>query len=829
MLLSPALAHGLVQQNGCGRRRVQGGNVPLHGDADQKIAVFRHQAAHAVALGADDDGRGTLQVGAVQVRGGPGGGAEDPDPLFFQVLQGGGKVGHPGHRQIADGSGGGLAHDGGEAGGPALGDDEPMGPGTLGGAEDGPQIVGVGDLVAHHQQRRLPLGGGAVQNALDADVFPDGGQGDDSLVGVGAAHGVQLPPVGLHHNNPGVPGPGGNVAQGLVRLALGQVNFVDGRSGPQGLDHGVPALDEAVGLRLGGGPSGFVVSHGAMCVEVVRGGGSALFGANAVGGTINIITKDPVSNSFQVSSTLSNMNGKVWEQYMGANASLVSKDNTYGIALYQSYRNRNPYDADGDGFSELGKLNMNTFGLRTYYRPTQFSRISLEYHTTNEFRRGGNKFDLEPFETDITEQTKHVINSGGLSYDIFWKEYKHKLSFYSSVQNTDRNSYYGAQQNPDAYGKTKDLTWVVGGMYVGNFEKVLFSPATFTAGMEYQNNSLHDIMLGYHRDMKQDVRIAGGFVQNEWKMNRFILLAGFRVDSHNLIDNPIFSPRVNLLYKPTDKFQARLTWSTGFRAPQAYDEDLHVTAVGGEGVLIKLADGLKPEHSNSFSGSVDWTANIGHWQTNLLLEAFYTGLDDVFVLEKIGQDEQGNTVKERRNGNGARVYGVNLDGKLAHGRDVALQVGFTVQRSRYTKYENWSEDENVEPTKFMPRTPDYYGYFTLTSAPFKNFDMSVSGVYTGRMHVPHLAPDFSVIPENYEYSYIRKDELVHTPDFFDLNLKLNYTFVLNDHIKLQLNGGVQNLFNAFQKDLDKGGFRDSGYFYGPTQPRTYFIGVKITN
>ena len=130
-------------------------------------------------------------------------------------------------------------------------------------------------------------------------------------------------------------------------------------------------------------------------VEVVRGGGSALFGANAVGGTINIITKDPINNSFQVSSTMSNMNSKSWEQYVGANASLVSSDNSYGIALYQSYRNRNPYDADGDGFSELGKLNMNTFGLRAYYRPTQFSRISLEYHTTNEFRRGGNKFDLQ--------------------------------------------------------------------------------------------------------------------------------------------------------------------------------------------------------------------------------------------------------------------------------------------------------------------------------------------------------------------------------------------------------------------------------------------------
>ena len=169
-------------------------------------------------------------------------------------------------------------------------------------------------------------------------------------------------------------------------------------------------------------------------VEVVRGGGSALFGANAVGGTINIITKDPINNSFQVNSTMSNLGGKTWEQYFGANASLVSKDRTYGVAFYQAYRNRNPYDADGDGFSELGKLNMNTFGLRGYYRPTQFSRLSVEYHTTNEFRRGGNKFDLQPHETDITEQTRHVINSGGLTYDIFMDEYKHKLSVYGSVQ-----------------------------------------------------------------------------------------------------------------------------------------------------------------------------------------------------------------------------------------------------------------------------------------------------------------------------------------------------------------------------------------------------------
>ena len=552
-------------------------------------------------------------------------------------------------------------------------------------------------------------------------------------------------------------------------------------------------------------------------VEVVRGGGSALFGANAVGGTINIITKDPINNSFQVASTMSNMNGKSWEQYMGGNVSLVAKDNSYGIALYETYRNRNPYDADGDGFSELGKLNMNTFGMRAYYRPNYFSRINVEYHTTNEFRRGGNKFNLQPHEADITEQTKHIINSGGVSYDRYWGE-KHKMSVYGSVQHTDRNSYYGAQKDMNAYGKTNDLTWVVGGMYVGNMDRCLFAPATFTGGVEYQSNSLHDVMTGYHRDMQQDVRIAGGFVQNEWRLNRWTMLVGARLDKHNLIDHPIFSPRVNFLYKPSDNLQARLTYSTGFRAPQAYDEDLHVTAVGGEGVQIRLADRLREERSNSFSGSVDWSFPMGHWQSNILLEGFYTDLHHVFVLEDIGEDQNGDKIKERRNGSGAKVYGVNLDAKVAHGREAQLQLGFTVQRSRYNRAEVWtSEGEEEQTTKRMPRTPDYYGYFTFTSAPLKNFDFSLSGTYTGKMIVPHMA------------GYIEKSRMEHTPQFMDLNLKLNYTFVLKDHIKMQVNGGVQNIFNSFQKDLDKGEFRDAGYFYGPTQPRTYFVGIKIMN
>ena len=125
-----------------------------------------------------------------------------------------------------------------------------MSPGALRRAEDGTQVMRVGDLVAHHQQGRFALFRSSGEHGLHAHILPDGGQGDDALMGVGAGHIVQFPPIRLHHHDACLPGPGGDVAQGLVRLPLGQVDFVDGGVGAQRLNDGIAALDDAVGLRL---------------------------------------------------------------------------------------------------------------------------------------------------------------------------------------------------------------------------------------------------------------------------------------------------------------------------------------------------------------------------------------------------------------------------------------------------------------------------------------------------------------------------------------------------------------------------------------------------
>jgi len=91
----------------------------------------------------------------------------------------------------------------------------------------------------------------------------------------------------------------------------------------------------------------------------------------------------------------------------------------------------------------------------------------------------------------------------------------------------------------------------------------------------------------------------------------------------------------------------------------------------------------------------------------------------------------------------------------------------------------------------------------------------LSGVYTGSMLVQHFA------------GYIPKDTEVKTPAFFDMGFKIAYNFKLKENITLQLNAGMKNIFNSYQKDFDKGEFRDAGYFYGTALPRTVFVGVRV--
>ena len=548
-------------------------------------------------------------------------------------------------------------------------------------------------------------------------------------------------------------------------------------------------------------------------VEVMRGGGSALFGSSAIAGTINIITKEPIRNSGMLSHTLTGIGGNAFDNSTSLNASLVTDDQRAGLYIFGQNRHRAAYDHDDDGYSEIPKLHGQTVGFRSYLKTSLYSKLTFEYHHMEEFRRGGDLLNRPPHEANIAEQVEHSINGGGLKFDYFSPDEKHRFNVFASAQHIDRNSYYGGGQDPNAYGKTNDLNWMAGSQYIYSFGKCIFMPSDLTVGIEFNQDKLKDNMWGYNRQVNQTVKIGSAFLQNEWKNDKWGILIGGRLDKHNLIDNIIFSPRANLRFNPTEDINFRLSYSSGFRAPQAFDEDLHIENVGGSVAMIQLSDNLKEERSQSLSASADVYQRLGDFQVNFLVEGFFTKLNDVFALTD-AEEENGILTRVRYNAPGARVMGLTLEGKLAYRNLFQFQAGLTLQQSHYDEAHEWNPE--APKVKKMMRTPNTYGYFTATYTPIKPLSVTLSGTYTGSMLVPH------------EAGVIEKPVTVMTKKFADIGLKAAYDFKLYKSINLQVNAGVQNIFNSYQNDFDKGRDRDSGYIYGPSLPRSFFAGVKIS-
>ncbi|MFW5706212.1 MAG: TonB-dependent receptor, partial [Bacteroidota bacterium] len=377
-------------------------------------------------------------------------------------------------------------------------------------------------------------------------------------------------------------------------------------------------------------------------IEVVRGGGSALYGSNAIAGTINLILKDPISNSWEfgvnagsIGAGTNQAGGPSGDLNVKFNSSLVTEDHKSGMAIYGFYRNRDPYDANDDGFSEISSMKNTTIGSRMYHRFGTRSKISLDFFNIKENRRGGDRHDYPMHESNITEAVDHNITTAALSFEQYIRE-TDRLSLYASAQNVDRDSYYGAEQSLSDYGKTTDLSYVTGAQYTYNFDK-----SSIVAGIENQGAWLKDKKLGYpaidnavidfsdssiiipHRPnvlvADQMTNTSGAFFQYEINLQRLKISAGARYDHYIVKDREslsdktgdVFSPRLTMKYDLKPYLQARLSYSQGYRAPQIFDEDLHIETSGSRQVIHRNAPDLKQETSHSYMASLDFNRQLG--------------------------------------------------------------------------------------------------------------------------------------------------------------------------------------------------------------------------
>ena len=562
-------------------------------------------------------------------------------------------------------------------------------------------------------------------------------------------------------------------------------------------------------------------------IEVVRGGGSSLYGSSAIGGTVNVITKIPSRDSFEINSTYHNLDGKSDDYQLNGNATFVSENRDAGISLFMTHREQDFFDANNDNFSEIPKIENKSFGTNLFFKPTENQKIEFSLSNINEYRFGGEMVDKPAYLTQQSEERKHKIWLSSLDYQINFKDGKSSLIAYAGFQNTDRNHYTGIfpeeeleiqnhLENPP-YGISNSQTWQGGLQFNYRLDSFLKGTNVFTVGSEYISDKVADEIKSYNYLIDQHTKNVGSFVQSDWEIiPNLNLLSGIRMDVHNLMNKTILSPRLAMMYKHKENTQFRLSYGTGFRAPQAFDTDLHIAFAGGGVSRVVYDPNLKEERSKSWSASVNYDKATEKFIAGFTLEGFYTHLKDAFVLENIGTDEFGE-IFEKRNGSAATVQGITVEIRANYNKKVQIESGFTFQTAQFDQPVQYLE--NVAPTKDFLRTPNQYGFANLTMNFSERLKMNLNYVFTGSMELTHFAGATNQT----------SDEFVKTKSFSEVNSKIGYTIPSKKYdMNFEIYGGLKNIFNQYQSDFDSGKNRDSNYVYGPGLPRTIFFGLKIS-
>lgn len=563
-------------------------------------------------------------------------------------------------------------------------------------------------------------------------------------------------------------------------------------------------------------------------IEVVRGGGSALFGSSAIGGTVNVITKVPKKSAFELSNNLQIMGTGTLDHIFAGNATILSESKKSGVSFFVNNRAREIYDHNGDQFSELPSLKNLSFGTTIFLLPKENQKLELSFSRIHEYRYGGEIIDQQAHFAQQSEERVHEVYIGSADYQINFNEENTSLIFYSAGQYTQRSHYTGIIPDDSSeilnhyinppYGESAVSTFQVGTQFNHRFKKFFLGKNVITAGAEFVYDDVYDEIPTYNYLIDQTTKNLGVFLQSDWEIvSNLDLLLGVRADQHNFLNQPVLSPRTSIMYTVKNALQLRFGWAKGFRAPQAFDSDMHIAFAGGGISRIQLAENLYEERSNSFTASINYDKSAKNFIAGFTLEGFYTQLNGAFYYHPLGEDAFGELF-EKRNGDGATVTGTSIELRANWNRIIELESGFTVQKSTFNSPVSYTDE--LARTDVFLRTPNTYGFATLFLFPKKKFNVSINTVYTGPMTLVH----FAGAPEQQVDSYVT------TSSFYELNAKLSYNFPLEKmNSKLQIFGGVKNILNAYQSDFDTGKNRDSNYIYGPAQPRTVYLGLKFSS
>jgi outer membrane receptor for ferrienterochelin and colicins len=401
-------------------------------------------------------------------------------------------------------------------------------------------------------------------------------------------------------------------------------------------------------------------------VEYIKGSASTLYGAGAISGLINLVSKEADKEE-----TLLHLNAS----HIGAfdvNAFLSRKIDKVGFTLLAQRNTHQYFDADKDGFTDCPQLTKYNFNPKLFLYFNGRNKMILGATFTNELREGGDTRLLDRKPTDTLHFYKERNDINRITTQM---KFESKLN--------DRNTF-SVRNSFNIYHRSLEITpsFVLGqynfaGDQLSSFSEIAFTNKTkenvFISGLNFYTDDFKEQKLQSAVLRNEDYQTIGGFANYTFNLGKAVAVeSGLRVD--HVIDKQTYVlPRLSVLFKWTRKLTTRIGGGMGYRNASIFNQEAEL--LGYKNVMPINKKNTQAEQSYGGNADIGFKTPLGeHFFLNINQMFFYTYLDHPLILV----DTNGASgVYHFINANGyTRSYGGETFFKFGF-YDFVLFVGYT--------------------------------------------------------------------------------------------------------------------------------------------------------
>ncbi|MDB4098382.1 TonB-dependent receptor [Polaribacter sp.] len=541
-------------------------------------------------------------------------------------------------------------------------------------------------------------------------------------------------------------------------------------------------------------------------VEIVKGPASTLYGSEAVGGIINVITKKPANAPLLSTDTFVSSWGEV---NLDVGLRYIVSEKVQGLLGLNYFNFQNRIDNNNDNFTDLTLQN----------RISIFNKVNIERKSNKVFTIAGRYVyeDRWGGEMDWGKEFRGGNQIYGESiYTNRWETFgtyelptSENLSFQFSANGHYQDSFYG-ETSYDAE-QLIGFGQLVYNKQLGRKHDLLLGAAyryTF-----YDDNTFATLNENGVDNSPSIIHLPGVFAQDEISLSdRKKLLLGVRWDNNSIHGN-IFSPRVNYKWNSRDTSNiVRLSAGNGFRVANVFTED-HAALTGAR--TVEFDGELDPE--TSWNANVNYVKKINTENSFITIDAsaFYTYFNNRILPD---YETDSNKIMYTNLEGSSVSQGISLNTDVLFTNGLAINAGATLMEVSVT-------ENNVKRTQLL--TEGFSGVWSISYKFSSNFSIDYTGNIYGPMRLPLLGENDP------------RDE--YSPWFSIQNIQLSKKF----NNSWEIYGGVKNLLNftpasnsinsadnpfddGINTELNPERAFDPSYIYASNQGIITFAGVRFT-